>query len=62
MSIMHRAESRYGVADEVPPEVIADGYASTCQTIGYTMRASEPLAAVRWYLRASGGPRGEPFR
>jgi glycosyltransferase involved in cell wall biosynthesis len=52
MSIMHRAEMRYGVGDEVAPEVIADGYASTCQTLGYTMRASEPLASLRWYLRA----------
>ena len=51
LSIMHRAETRYGVAAVVPPAVIADGYASTCQTIGYTVRASEPLAAVRWYLR-----------
>ncbi len=52
MSIMHRAESRYGVADEVPVEVVADGYASTCQTIGFVMRASEPVASLRWYLRA----------
>jgi glycosyltransferase involved in cell wall biosynthesis len=52
MSIMHRAGTRYGVADDVPPAVIADGYASTCRTIGYTMRGSEPLVAVRWYLRA----------
>ncbi|MBM3978877.1 MAG: glycosyltransferase family 2 protein [Planctomycetes bacterium] len=52
MSIMHRAESRCGAADDVPAEVIADGYASTCQTLGYTMRASEPRAALRWYLRA----------
>jgi glycosyltransferase involved in cell wall biosynthesis len=52
MSIMHRGETRYGVGEEVAPGVIADGYASTCQTIGYTMRASEPGAALRWYLRA----------
>lgn len=52
MSIMHRAESRYGAADDVPAAVIADGYASTCQTLAYTMRASEPRAALRWYLRA----------
>ncbi len=52
MSIMHRAESRYGVRDEVPAEVIADGYASTCQTLGYVLRASEPTASLRWYLRA----------
>lgn len=52
ISIMHRAESRYGVAEQVPREVIADGYASTCQTLGYVMRASEPFASLRWYLRA----------
>src|SRR5687767_7774377 len=56
MSIMHRAETRYGAADEVRAEVIADGYASTCHTIGYTMRPSEPLTAVRWYLRALAWP------
>jgi glycosyltransferase involved in cell wall biosynthesis len=51
MSIMHRAESRYAVADEVAAGVIAEGYASTCRTIGYVMRASEPLTAARWYLK-----------
>ena len=49
---MHRAESRYGANDDIAPEVIADGYASTCQTIGFTMRPSEPVAALRWYMRA----------
>lgn len=52
LSIMHRAESRYGVGDGVPADVIADGYASTCQTLGFVLRASEPLASLRWYLRA----------
>jgi glycosyltransferase involved in cell wall biosynthesis len=52
MSIMHRAESRYGARDEVSEGVVADGYASTCQTMAYTMRGSEPFAALRWYLRA----------
>ncbi len=52
MSIMHRAETRYGASAEVTPEVIADGYASTCHTIGYTLRPSEPRLAVRWYLRS----------
>jgi glycosyltransferase involved in cell wall biosynthesis len=52
VSIMRRAESRYGVGEEVPRGVIADGHASTCQTMAYTMRASEPVAALRWYLRA----------
>jgi glycosyltransferase involved in cell wall biosynthesis len=56
MSIMHRAETRYTVADAVPAEVIADGYASTCQTLGYVMRSSEPRAAARWYLRALAWP------
>jgi glycosyltransferase involved in cell wall biosynthesis len=52
LSIMHRAETRYGAADAVPPQVIADGYASTCHTIGYTMRHAEPRVALGWYLRA----------
>ena len=52
LSIMHRAESRYAVGDRVPAEVIADGYASTCQTIGFVMRASEPSTSLKWYLRA----------
>ena len=52
LSIMHRAETRYGVGEEVAADVIADGYASTCRTIGYVMRASEPATAARWYLRA----------
>ena len=52
MSIMHRAESRYAIADAVPASQIHEGYASTCQTIGYVMRPSEPLTAARWCLRA----------
>ncbi|MCI0699462.1 MAG: glycosyltransferase family 2 protein [Planctomycetia bacterium] len=56
MSIMHRAETRYGVAEKVPSEVIADGYASTCQTLAYTMRATEPVTSARWYLRALSWP------
>jgi hypothetical protein len=51
-SIMHRAETRYSVADEVPPERIAGGYASTCRTIGYVVRAAEPATAAGWCLRA----------
>jgi hypothetical protein len=53
---MHRAEARYAVAEAVPAAVIADGYASTCQTLGYVMRSSEPRAAVQWYLRALAWP------
>ncbi len=52
ISIMRRSVSRQGVGEEVPRRVIADGHASTCQTMAYTMRPSEPIAALRWYLRA----------
>ena len=52
MSIMYRSETRHGLAENVPAEVIADGYASTCQTLGYVLRANEPVTSVRWYLRA----------
>ncbi|WP_255359536.1 glycosyltransferase family 2 protein [Gemmata sp. SH-PL17] len=52
MSIMHRAESRYGVAGHVSAPVIADGYASTCQTLSYVMRPSDPVESLRWSARA----------
>jgi hypothetical protein len=52
LSIMHRAERQYGIADEITADTIAEGYASTCRTIGYVLRASEPAAAAGWYLRA----------
>ena len=54
LSIMHRAQSRYGVAEEVPAGRIAEAYASTCRTLAYVMRGSEPAAAAAWYLRALG--------
>jgi glycosyltransferase involved in cell wall biosynthesis len=52
ISIMTRAEVRCGAAADVPAAVLADGYASTCQTLAYIIRASEPRAALGWYLRA----------
>jgi glycosyltransferase involved in cell wall biosynthesis len=58
MSIMYRACARYGVAEEVPREVVAEGYASTCRTMGYVLRGSEPRAAAKWYLRALRWPAG----
>jgi glycosyltransferase involved in cell wall biosynthesis len=56
MSIMDRGVNRYGVRDEVPGDVIAEGYASTCRTMGYVMRESEPRTAARWYARGLGWP------
>ncbi|HYH64037.1 MAG TPA: glycosyltransferase [Urbifossiella sp.] len=52
LSIMHRAETRYGVGAEVPTGVIAAGYASTCRTLAYVIRNAEPLAAAKWCARA----------
>lgn len=52
LSIMQRAELHYGVGADVPSDQIAEGYASTCRTLGYVLRGSEPVAAARWYLRA----------
>ena len=57
MSIMDRAVSRYGL-DDVPAQVIAEGYASTCRTMGYVMRPSEPITAARWYAQAMRWPSG----
>lgn len=56
ISIMQRAEHRYGVGNEVPKDQIAEGYASTCRTLGYTLRDSEPMTAAQWYLKAMRWP------
>jgi glycosyltransferase involved in cell wall biosynthesis len=58
LSIMHRAETRYGVGDEVPAGVIAAGYASTCRTLAFVIRTAEPLAAAMWCAKAMWWPDG----
>ncbi len=55
VSIMDRAVARHG-ADAVPPEVISDGYSSTCRTLAYVLRPSEPVTAARWYAKALAWP------
>ncbi|HJZ58926.1 MAG TPA: glycosyltransferase [Gemmataceae bacterium] len=52
LSIMHRAETRYRIGETVSSNVIAEGNASTCRTIGYVMRCAEPHTAAKWYTRA----------
>jgi glycosyltransferase involved in cell wall biosynthesis len=58
LSIKHRAATRYGAADHVPPDRVAEAYASTCRTLGYVLRNSEPVAAATWYARALRWPTG----
>jgi glycosyltransferase involved in cell wall biosynthesis len=58
LAIMRRAETRRGIAGEIPAATIAEAHASTCRTIAYVMRASEPGTAARWYLRALAYPSG----
>ncbi len=55
-AIMNRAVFRRGLQDELPPDVIGEGYASTDRALGYTLRNSEPLMAATWYLRALAWP------
>ena len=64
ISIMTRHAHRRGLKDELPAEVIAEGFSSTCNTLGYVMRPSEPLTAARWYARglAWGGRRKESLK
>ncbi len=52
LSIMQRAGERYGVADEVPADRVAAAYASTCRTLAYVLRRSEPAESAKWYLKA----------
>jgi glycosyltransferase involved in cell wall biosynthesis len=59
LSIMTRAVRR--TPAELPEAVVAEGVSSTCNTLAYVLRPSEPLRAARWYARAlSWG--GEPVR
>lgn len=55
LSILHRAKQR-GVLDELPLSILAQGHASTCRTMGYILRDSEPGTAWRWYWRALAWP------
>ena len=52
IGIMNRAVYRRGLEAELPRGLIAEGYTSTCQTLGYVLRASEPTTAARWYAKA----------
>lgn len=61
VSIMTRAVSRRGLRDRLPRRDIGEGYASTCRAVGYVLRESEPLAAMRWYWRAARWS-GRPWR
>lgn len=51
-SIMTRAVFRRGLGAELPPDTVAEGFASTYRALAYTLRPSEPRTAAGWYLRA----------
>ncbi|MEO2090871.1 MAG: glycosyltransferase [Gemmataceae bacterium] len=59
LAIMTRAVRRGRGA--LTRAVIAEGYSSTCNTLGYVLRPSEPLTAARWYARGLAWG-GEPVR
>ncbi len=52
IGIKNRAVYRRGLEAELPRGLIAEGYTSTCQTLGYVLRASEPATAAKWYAEA----------
>jgi glycosyltransferase involved in cell wall biosynthesis len=51
-AIMTRAVARRGLGEELPADVVGEGYASTFIALAYTLRPSDPLAAAGWYARA----------
>ena len=53
-AIMTRAVERAG--PELPAGVVAEGYASTYRSLGYTLRHAEPLTAAGWYWKALARP------
>lgn len=63
-SIMTRAVFRRGLQDRIPRREVGEGYASTYRALGYVMRESEPVTAMRWYWRALtwSGRSGEAVR
>jgi hypothetical protein len=54
-SIMHRAVRR---GADLPPAVVARGFADADREMGYLLRGAEPGTAVKWYLRALRHPAG----
>lgn len=64
VSIMTRHAFRRGLADELPADTVAEGFSSTCNTLAYVIRPSEPRTAARWYARglAWGGRRKESVK
>jgi glycosyltransferase involved in cell wall biosynthesis len=55
IGIMNRTVRRN---PELPERTVAQGYVSTCQTLGYVMRSSEPRTAAKWYASALRWPSG----
>ena len=55
IGIMDRAVRRN---PELPERTVAEGYVSTCQTLGYVLRNSEPATAAKWYASALRRPSG----
>ena len=53
-SIMTRAVRRGGLVSRT----VAEGFASTCRTLGYVLRRSEPSESFRWYSTALRWPQG----
>jgi hypothetical protein len=51
-AIMNRAVVRRGLGDELTATTVAEGYSSTFRSLGYTLRSSEPLTAMKWYGKA----------
>ena len=52
ISIMTRAVFRRGLHAELSKPTIAEGFASTYQTLGFVMRSSEPITGAKWYAEA----------
>ena len=58
--IKARALERRGLAAELPPGVVGEGYASTYRALAYAMRSTELRSAAGWYWRALHSGRAWP--
>ena len=53
LAILLRSLVRRRNADTADPVAQDEAWGSTCRTMGYVLRAKQPLAAAGWYVRAA---------
>jgi len=53
LSVLRRSLVRRRNAETAALAAQAEAWGSTCRTMGFVLRKTDPFAAARWYLRAA---------